>query len=198
MRGGKFRAEIHGVFRAVFEFDDDLQIVRVQAEFFRLGHIASHPAGGGQPAQPVRGFLNGRRVDDALRAGGERPFVQSIADHLPRLAVLAECDLHHVALGKIPDAAFPKFPGRFGQSVEVFRRHRINKILIRTPDKDFIVLVRAERQLNNDTVGVTRRRTQSDLACRRRQPVSGQVRRGHNVLHKSRLNNAQTGEGLDE
>src|ERR1035437_4551219 len=41
LRGGQFRTEIHGVFRAVFEFDDDLQIARVQAEFFRLGHVAS-------------------------------------------------------------------------------------------------------------------------------------------------------------
>ena len=84
----------------------------VQTEFFRLGHVAREPVRRGQFAEAMRGFLDRGRVDDALRAGGERPFVRPVVDELAGLAVLVERDLRDIVFVEIPDAPVAELPAR--------------------------------------------------------------------------------------
>ena len=50
--------------------------------------------------------------------------------------------------------ALAELPVRLVQLVETLGRHGINKIFIRAPHKNLVVLVRAKKQLRDDGVGV--------------------------------------------
>ena len=107
------------------------------------------------------------------------------ADHLARSAVLPQRDLRHVGLGEIPDAPVAELPAlavKRVQAVQIGQREAIDKILVGAADENLVGLRRAKQKLRDDGVGVASRRTQNDLARRRRQPVSLQIRRGHDVL----------------
>ena len=110
------------------------------------------------------GFLDGRRNDDSLRTGRERPLVGPVVNDLPRLAILVDDDLRHVCFREIPNLPFAEFPAGFRQLVEILQGDGINEILVRAPHKNLVGLRRAEQQLRDDGVGVTT--AENKVICR--------------------------------
>lgn len=190
---GKFPAEIHGIFFAVLQLKDDLQIICVETVFFRRGHVAPDPGEGGEVAERGGRVFNVFAGDDA-RTGGERPFVRAGVNHRPGPAALMERNLHYVARAEIPDLPVAKFPARIRKPVVILRRDGINKILAGAVDKNHVG-PHGEGKLCDDSVRAANRGTQRDPARRiRLQPGILQVLLGHGFRHKIR--DSQAGEGF--
>ena len=99
VRDRVFRAEIQGKFFAAFEFDAVIsRLLGFSPELLPVrSRCLPDPAGGGQIAEAVHGFLDGRRIiKDALpslRAGRGRPFVHAVTDNRMRLFLPFWCSV---------------------------------------------------------------------------------------------------------
>ena len=119
----KFAAKVHRVLLAVLEFKGDLQIVRAKA-VFRLGGLRANQARAAELLELLDGLLDVFALDEALRAGGQRPFARPVVDNLAGPAALMNRDLRHVVRLEIPDAPVAEFPARLRQLVEILAPSR--------------------------------------------------------------------------